>query len=648
MEPSNRAARPGSRPAGSLPAVLALLAGLWLTGAAVPSAYGQEAWEYSPYRIQVWLACAAEPQLPPAMQAEITRTVELRSDAVVEGPWRLQIAPAPVRLGHDINHALGQITYYELTGLPREEELSKDGADRDAGTNPGDSGTNSGDQSPAAADDDTEGPESADAGKEEGDAAEPQAVEGQRLLEEFDKVYLLGVDYELGHFVLRVREFDCGTRMWGRQVERRVRQRPLVPETAFDALLAAFTPVVRIEDAEDKRAVTRLRAANLTADPAAVTAIRAGDLLQPVIRRNDRYGEPLAEGIEVIPWTFLSVEQEDGSILNCQIHSGLRRPISGRSSVRTQRFGMLVRPMHESTRLVLMSEGENSKPLSGYDVYSKYPEPLPDEPAETGGESASAGESGDSAAAATEQAGAATDAAEQAGGQPAEDSSTGASSADGEAAAEDEPDAADSEDAAAQGQAGGSSSGEAGGQDAAGDAEDDDKDNPPVLLGRSDWRGMVDVPPGDHPIRLVYVKNGNRLLARLPIVPGLEATQTVELMNDDLRLQAEAFIAGVRNKIMDVVTRRAVLAARIRARIEENKIAEAEELMTEFRSLETRRDLSGLLDQEAQRFIAQDRVTQRKIDILFSDTRELLAKYIKPEENDQLSQLIRQRQSSGG
>ncbi|MCO6455792.1 MAG: hypothetical protein J5I93_10895, partial [Pirellulaceae bacterium] len=173
------------------------------------------------------------------------------------------------------------------------------------------------------------------------------------------------------------------------------------------------------------------------------------------------------------------------------------------------------------------------------------------------------------------------------------------------------------------------------------------RENPPVFLGRSDWRGMVEVPSGDFPVRLVYVKNGGRLLARLPIVPGLEPQMQVDLMNDDLRLEAEAFIAGVRSKIMDLVARRAVLSARIRGRIQENKLSEAEEMMAELRGLESRRDISGMLDQQQQRFSTVDRVMQRKIDILFSDTRELIAKFLKDDDVDKLAQEIRAGQGAG-
>lgn len=572
-------------------------AALWLIlaggalSAPAQQACGQEAWEYSPYRLQVLRAVAPAPELPPKLVERVMRTIQLRSDAVAGAAWRLEINAAPQRLDHDINHALDKIDFYQLTGFPEpdpDSETSSSSARRKR-----------------------------EAGEEGDGAQDEQLDEGEALLGH-DKVYLLGLSFELNRYVVRIREFDCATRLWSPMLRREVAQVEMLDEAAFDTLLAAFTPMVRIEDAEEKVATTRLRAGNLIVADESIANIRPGDVLLPVIRRNNRYGDPLLGGIEAIPWTFLTVEQRDGALLNCQVHSGIRRPISGRNSVRTQRYGLLARPKGTTTELVLMSKDVPPKPMVGYDVYSKYPAEE-EEDRRREAEARAAAQAAAEKAAAEQQA--ALDA--DAGGDPTTAGTT--SPADPPAGEEPPAEAAPTSDPALIVA----------------------KENPPVFLGRSDWRGMVEVPPGDFPVRLVYVKNGGRLLARLPIVPGLEPLLQVDLMNDDLRLEAEAFIAGVRSKIMDLVARRAVLSARIRGRIQENKLAEAEEMMAELRGLESRRDISGMLDQQQQRFATVDRVMQRKIDILFSDTRELIGKFLKDDDVDKLAQEIRAGQGAG-
>ena len=50
--------------------------------------------------------------------------------------------------------------------------------------------------------------------------------------------------------------------------------------------------------------------------------------------------------------------------------------------------------------------------------------------------------------------------------------------------------------------------------------KESEEKNVALRLGLTDWRGIIDVPPDELPLRLIYVKNGTHLIARLPVVPG--------------------------------------------------------------------------------------------------------------------------------
>ena len=80
--------------------------------------------------------------------------------------------------------------------------------------------------------------------------------------------------------------------------------------------------------------------------------------------------------------------------------------------------------------------------------------------------------------------------------------------------------------------------------------------NRAVRLGLTDWQGAIEVPKDDLPLRLVYIKNGSHLIARLPVVPGYRPELTIELVSDDKRLEAEAFVRGMESTVMDLVARR--------------------------------------------------------------------------------------------
>ena len=81
-------------------------------------------------------------------------------------------------------------------------------------------------------------------------------------------------------------------------------------------------------------------------------------------------------------------------------------------------------------------------------------------------------------------------------------------------------------------------------------------------VGRTDRQGQLLIPPTDVPLRVLLVRSGNEVLARLPIVPGLEPQLTALIANDDQRLAAEGFITGLQEELVDVFARRKILMMR--------------------------------------------------------------------------------------
>jgi hypothetical protein len=159
------------------------------------------------------------------------------------------------------------------------------------------------------------------------------------------------------------------------------------------------------------------------------------------------------------------------------------------------------------------------------------------------------------------------------------------------------------------------------------------------LAGITDADGAFEVPRGQAPLVQVYVRNGKQLLARLPLVPGEEEAVVASLADDDRRLEAEGFVAAFSNRALDLVARREILAARFRARLRENKLAEAQQILDEFRKLETQADLRRDLDQYRQRSGATDRLTQTRIEKLFTDAQKVLM--LKPLSDELLTRLTR-------
>lgn len=441
--------------------------------------WAQAAWEFTPYQVQAWIAHSPEPEFNSTFQQRLSKSLSDRAEMAFFAAWRLEVLPAPPLLTSELREQMETLIFDPLK------------------------------------------------------AAQPKIID-------LDKLFLVALDKAGGDYRVAVREVDCRTRQLGPLVVRTCGQVEAIPLVAWDAILEVFTPLARIEAVNGNQVSARLRSAGLITDPASPALIQPGDSLRPIIRRNNRSGEPGPLGIQAMPWTLLSVRTRVEGLLECEMISGYRTPIPARGGARTERLALLARARLPATRIILQSRGKQPRFLSGYEVFVK--------------------------------------------------------GIDG---------------------------------------------NPTVLVGITDWRGSVEIPRGDSPARTLYVRNGNQLLARLPLVPGYEAEAIATTMEDDSRLQAEGFVMSLQGRTMDLVARREILAVRLRKRIEEEKITEAKLLLEEYRALESRDSLLRDLDSYQQLIKSDDKVTQARIDKLFGGARKmLLNRLLDPETANTLAKEV--------
>jgi hypothetical protein len=345
-----------------------------------------------------------------------------------------------------------------------------------------------------------------------------------------------------GGFQVLARDYDLHARLTGSPVVRDVRQRELLPDETFQAVVSAFAPLARVEKVDDKQITLRQQASSLpTIDPSIVFAA-AGDVYRAVRRYNDRDGK--LKKLMPIEWTFVVVEQVNGAELTCQMHSGLRSPLTGRSRGHDERLAVLVRPTGGSTELelhsrVLEADPRTARPLAGYAVYAH---PI---------------------------------------------------------------------------------------------------DSPRTeLVGRTNGDGKVTIPADASPLRILLVKHGGEPLARLPMMPGLEPRMQVEIPDDDDRLLAEGIITGFQEHFVDVIARRQVLMTQIRARLEENKPAEAKAMLDELRTFGRQEDYINEVRIQKQRAVSPDKRMQKKIDKLFDDTEQVIIRFLNPAEVEKIESEI--------
>ncbi len=409
-----------------------------------------------------------------------------------------------------------------------------------------------------------------------------------------DKIMLVTVDESAHGFAIAACEWDSRTQVVGPVVSHEVMQREVIGTAVSQAVLEAFAPIARIDDVKGVTASIRFRAAGLAIEPHCVSAPQIGQALMAVTRQNDRYGNPKPNGLRVLEWTILLVKSVDGLRVECEALSINRGYLGGRSSSRIERYGLGVRVPFASTELELRSKEGVGVTMLQHDKDQDRQITRDEVPINLVGVLDRID---------TNHDGIADQAELQATKRPLV----------GYDIYTKDPVTEESE-----------------------------------LLGQTDWRGRLLVPPAANGgVRVLYVRSGGMLLARLPLVPGQAAVATAELVDDEKRLQAEAFVRSIQSTLVDLVAQRELLAARARKQIKDGKFDEAQKLVDQFRTLPSLADMRQRLDAAKQETISKNPKIQPRIDQMYNDTDALLIKYLDPNLVEKLTTELGQARGGG-
>lgn len=434
----------------------------------------QVVWELTPYQFHVYLAAAPTPELPPHVVTELGSDLVDRVDVTVGAAWNMSVSIPEASLCRTMLFDLDDVG---LDAIPKEALAN-------------------------------------------------------------DKVTLVTISKQVIGFHLAARELDVQTQMFSATVEMDVPQKALLSDALFSAVVEAFAPLASIKTSEGDKVELRLRAGRLSSRDPALLSVLPGSIFQPIIRYDDREGNP--KKILALPWSFLAVEEVTEAQLTCHLYSGLHSALAGRRRGRVRQLALAVKPPNKPTRLTIQARSGSKRPLGGYDVFLQKP---------------------------------------------------------GETSTE--------------------------------------------WLGRTDLAGSILIPPTPNLLHILYVRNGGQLLAKLPLVPGLEESVVASVIDDDQRLAAESVIMAAQEELLDLVTRRAVLTARISAAIKAGNPSEADDLLVQLYALRTRDQFTQQLDQERKKLVSDDPLIERRIDLMFSKTRKLIVEYLDPNEVDKIGDQVR-------
>ena len=321
-----------------------------------------------------------------------------------------------------------------------------------------------------------------------------------------------------------------------------------VPESLVGLCSTLFRPTALIEQVEGQSVRMRLHSGELRAADPAFTQLKKQDLLIPMLIFRDKSLN--VERVQVIPWTYVSVDEVDGLTVSGTVQSGLKLPLNGKRRNRVDTLFVTARPQFPSTQIQLLTQSASPIVLSGHriEVRSEPTQPRP--------------------------------------------------------------------------------------------LKDGHGDHlPQTLLVEllTDRRGQTNVTPvPDVPLVWLFVYSGDQLLARVPVIPGLESHMKLQVPDDATRLMAEADLQMLQGEVVDAVALRNTAFATIRAAAKRD---DWKTVNQKIALLKARPDTASLSDRlNAVRVVAvaaakrrKDRATEVRINRICDDTAVLIRAHLSEE-----------------
>lgn len=185
----------------------------------------------------------------------------------------------------------------------------------------------------------------------------------------YDKIFIVQIFAGETPGTVRAIEFDTMMRYFSPPASSTYVGRADLASSIGRAVTHAFAPVVRVDDAGTKRASGYVRAGGLIVDSDSPAKIVVGDVLRPMIRKNDRNGRPIMIG--PVDWAYLLVKEAGNRKCKMDIHSGRSGGLSVRMNNRTFRVALKVSQPHPATTLRLHAKSKPDEPLIGYEIYER-------------------------------------------------------------------------------------------------------------------------------------------------------------------------------------------------------------------------------------------------------------------------------------
>ena len=290
--------------------VAASLAVLWIGLCAVaPAAMVDRYWEVSPYKIQVLVDYRLSHVWNEKLQQSLPDFIDTRAKVAIGPLWHMSLQTMP--------QVLGESTDTLLVSLD-DETL-------------------------------------------------------QQVRQDYDKLIVVILKESSTGYTAVAQEYDCLLETWGQLWKFDTRNAADLEELTFHAMREAFSPMAtfKVKREDTTQVELQMRGALLPRLAHSMPVLSEGQVLRPTLRRTDRTGQPVENGIQAVPWTYLSANPVEGPNTSATIVSHTRMPMGVRQRGRVDQVAMLVRPGSRQTELRLHARDSEDLPLAGFRVYQR-------------------------------------------------------------------------------------------------------------------------------------------------------------------------------------------------------------------------------------------------------------------------------------
>ncbi|WP_442481403.1 hypothetical protein [Aeoliella sp. SH292] len=188
---------------------------------------------------------------------------------------------------------------------------------------------------------------------------------------EFDKLIVLQLKESKIGFEVLAQEYDSLLEKWGPIWRATTREGAELPELAFSQVCEAFTPMAtfRVNREDPTKVELQFRGSKLPRVEGQSELVSPGQVMRPYLRRTDRDGLPVEDGIQPVAWTYLTLDE--GESPTATIVSHTKAPLGTRQRGRIDQLATIVRPSGATTQLRLHSRASDDEPLAGFRVYRR-------------------------------------------------------------------------------------------------------------------------------------------------------------------------------------------------------------------------------------------------------------------------------------